>query len=396
MNTNDAKLYNLINVGLGGDSWQEYIDRYEEIYDDFHLDGFEFAPMNLGYTWQQLLGSTGAVALPAYVDPESPGYEAALREVSGLTGNIPTMKKYYRLNRTILRQQLLLQQQLGKAAITDQFKGVMLGLLDESTDGLIKGYQNALCNQRDQIVSTGKFTISSTNNPRGLQGITISFGVPAVDTTTCTSTNNKLWWTTEAHTTEGSASDPIDMMRTAVKKIRREEHYTGPLRLEMPDVIWQDLLGHSKVKETLAYSILPLAPLDKGAKTNLLNYSDEMLLAKLASLIRIDKIVIRDTKAVIEKVNTTTKDIEQDTIDNFDEHNITFLPDGEIGTIQGVQPLSLGYDSDKAAYYDSGRLLLAQRAEAATHSIYIESEASQICVPSPPKHIYIYTVVGTA
>ena len=98
MNTLPIDLYKVIEYGLGGDTWQEFIDRYKEKYDLLQIDGFEFEATKLDYTFSQLITSLGVKTLPAYVDPESPGYEAALGELEGRTGNIPTQKKFYRLN----------------------------------------------------------------------------------------------------------------------------------------------------------------------------------------------------------------------------------------------------------------------------------------------------------
>ena len=42
--------------------------------------------------------------------------------------------------------------------------------------------------------------------------------------------------------------------------------------------------------------------------------------------------------------------------------------------------------------YDGGRLKLTQRANPETHSIYIESEAAQMCVPRMPQYMFISTV----
>ena len=110
MNTLPLTMYSLLEFGLGDESWQTFVDRYEEKYDDVQIDGFTFAPTQINYTFQQLIASTGATTLPAYVDPESPGYESALREVQGMTGNIPTQKKFYRLNRVTVMEKMQLMQ----------------------------------------------------------------------------------------------------------------------------------------------------------------------------------------------------------------------------------------------------------------------------------------------
>ena len=178
MNTNPIGLFTVFDNGLGGLDWQGWVDKYLEKYDGIQIDGFEFSPTSISYTFAQLIASTGATALPAWVDPESPGYEAALRELSGKTGNIPTGKRFYKFNRTIINEQLQLIQRYGNAALTPEMEDVFMGLVDEGTDGLVKMYYNALTHIRNQVVSKGQFSLTSVNNPRGLQGIDILFGVP--------------------------------------------------------------------------------------------------------------------------------------------------------------------------------------------------------------------------
>ena len=40
MNTLPIDLYKVIEYGLGGDTWQEFIDRYKEKYDLLQIDGY--------------------------------------------------------------------------------------------------------------------------------------------------------------------------------------------------------------------------------------------------------------------------------------------------------------------------------------------------------------------
>lgn len=394
MNTLPLDLYKLIDFGLGGDSWQGFVDHYAEKYDSVQIDGFSFAPVQLSYTFQQLIASTGAATLPAYVDPESPGYEAALRTITGTSDNIPTQKKYYRLNRVILQDKLQLLQRVGQAALDKDMQDAFIGLLDESTDGLIKAYYNSLTNQRMRIVSTGKFTIDTTNNPRGIKGVTIEFGIPTNHFDTLTTTSR--WWTNATHSTanEGSAADPIKYMRDRIKAIRRTYHYYGPLHIEMSQDLYDDLLTHSKVLSRIGYALYPQSASDTAAQGAAQNLGDEALKAALARLVGAT-IVPRDSYAYVDSVGTNSDslpDIVTTMIENFEPTNISFVPDGEIGKIMGVAPLTLGYDNDKVARYNGNRLVLTQRANPETHSIYIESEAAQICVPSVPQAMFISTV----
>lgn len=396
MNTypdNSNALNNVMTLALGDGTFQEWIDNYEEKYNEVQIDGFTKAPLRLGRTWQQLIASTGATPLPTYVDPESPGYEVALRALSGATGNIPTQKQYYRFNRVLLEEQLQLIQRLGNAAITPRMKEIFMGLLDESSEGLIKSYYNALTHQRMRVVSTGKFVISADNNPRGYQDVTIDFNVPTTNFDTLTGTAR--WWTNADHSTEGSAADPIGYMRTRVCWIRRTKHYIGRLRLEIAKNTWQDLLQHSKVRSEVGAYLYPTAS-NPSSQTVLPKYiSDEVMMAAIAKMIEVDSIKVNDSIAYVSKPGTDADglpDLVTVPVENFKGTNIAFIPEGNIGDIQGVEPLTLGYEPADVASFDDGRLKLTTRKEPKTHSIYIDSECCQLCVPSVVQFMFICTV----
>ena len=395
MNTNPNGMFSVFDNGLGGLTWQQWVDKYQEKYDAFIIDGFEFAPTSLNYTFAQLIASTGAKALPAWVDPESPGYEAALRELSGATGNIPTAKRYYRYNRTIINEQLQLIQRYGNVALTPDMEEIFMGLNDEGTDGLIQMFYNGLTHIRNQVVSKGKFSLTSINNPRGLQGIDIDFGIAADHYDTLTGT--AVWWTDDTHATEGSKADPIKYMKDRVRFIRREKHFAGGLKMEVSKDLWDDLLLHSAVRKTLGIYFYPTTT-DAQTRIDAIQFlGDDALTEAIRKIIGVDEIVVRDTYAFVDAPGTDANgdpDLVTTRIDNFDPKNIAFIPTGKIGDIQGVQPLSIGYDADKVAYYNGGRLLLTQRANPKTHSIYIEGEFAQLCVPSVPQWMFISTVVG--
>lgn len=384
--------YKLIELGLGGDSWQQFVDHYLEKYEGMVIDGFEFAPTSINYTWQQLVASTTVTTLPTYVDPESPGYEKQRGAVKGMTGNIPTQKAFYSLNRTIVREKMQLVQMFGTAALNQDMQDVFMNLLDESVDGLIKGYYNSLTNQRMQIVSTGKFSIDVTNNPRGIKGITFDFGIDSSHFDTLTGQNR--WWTNADKSTEGTSSDPILYMKTWVKKIRNAFHYYGPLTIEMAKETLDALVQHSKVLTRIGRLLYPLSATDATGATALQyaqNLDDEALKAAITRLVGVE-IVSRDSKAFVDDWNTEDGTLTQKQIENFSLTNIAFIPKGTIGNIQGVTPLTMGYEPDKVAFYDSNRLVLTQRANPGTHSIYIESEAAELCVPNLPKYMFICTV----
>ena len=346
----------------------------------------------------QLVAKTGAKTLPAYVDPESPGYEAALKTVTGLSGDIPTQKLFYRFNRVTLREQLQLIQRFGQAAITPEMEDVFMGLMDESSDGLIQSNLNALTHQRHRVVSTGHFVINLENNPRGLRGIDLDFGVPANHFDTLSGTNR--FWTTEEHlpANEGKTSDPVSYFKNKVKEIRRKYHYNGPLALEIAQDLIDDLLTHTKVLSRIGHALYPSVTDDTTVIANAQNESDEKLLEKFRKLIRVDAIVPRDSYAVVTKPGTDENgdpDLVEETIENFNPKNVSFVPYGrKLGGIQGVEPITLGYDPEDVASFLDGRLKLTQRTIKETHSVYIESEMASLCVPYAVQQMFICTVTA--
>lgn len=391
MRNNPVDFYKLLEFGLGGDTWQQFVDRYKEKYDGMVIDGFEFAPTSINYTWQQLVAATTVTTLPTYVDPESPGYEKQRGSAKGETGSIPTQKAFYSLNRTIVREKMQLMQMFGQAALNQDMMNVIMGLLDESADGLIKGYYNSLTNQRMQIVSTGKFKIDATNNPRGIKDITFDFGIDKSHFDTLSGTQR--WWTDADKSTEGTASDPITYMKNKVKEIRSKYHYYGPLKIEMAKEMMDALLSHSKVLKRIGMMLYPLSSVDNSGATALAyaqNLADDAIKQALVRLVGCE-IVERDSKAYVDD---WTEDgvLTQKEIENFSLTNISFIPQGTIGNIQGVTPLTMGYEPSKVAFFDDNRLVLSQRMNPETHSIYIESEAAELCVPSLPKYMFICTV----
>lgn len=391
MRNNPVDFYKLLEFGLGGDTWQQFVDRYKEKYEGMVIDGFEFAPTSINYTWQQLVAATTVTTLPTYVDPESPGYEKQRGSAKGETGSIPTQKAFYSLNRTIVREKMQLMQMFGQAALNQDMMNVIMGLLDESADGLIKGYYNSLTNQRMQIVSTGKFKIDATNNPRGIKDITFDFGIDESHFDTLSGTQR--WWTNADKSTEGTASDPIAYMKNKVKEIRNKYHYYGPLKIEMAKEMMDALLSHSKVLKRIGMMLYPLSSVDNSGATALAyaqNLADDAIKQALVRLVGCE-IVERDSKAYVDD---WTEDgvLTQKEIENFSLTNISFIPQGTIGNIQGVTPLTMGYEPSKVAFFDDNRLVLSQRMNPESHSIYIESEAAELCVPSLPKYMFICTV----
>lgn len=405
MNTNLIDLYQLLVFGMGNLDWKAWVDQYNEKYNELNIDGFVQSPMTLMGTYAQLISSAGIKALPTWVDVDSPGYETTLRQFSGETGEIPTAKAFSRINNKILKERLRIIQQVGRGAFTPQLQETLFYLFDEGTENLIQGYKNALTHMRHQVVSTGKFTLTDANNPRGLKGIELTYGIEAnrFDNIATTKTGGTVkptetaFWKTADHipANEGAASDPLLYLKNKVKEIRRKFHFYGPITMELTQDLWDDLAAHTKVLKRVGSMLYPAINEDATILRNAQNESEERVKQIMKTIIKVDEIKLQDSMAVTSVPGTDADglaDLVDVAVENFKKENIVFHPSGNIGDIQGVQPLTVGVRDEDIAWFDGGRLLLTQRPEAKTRSIYFDSEFAQLPVLNAPQWHFICTV----
>lgn len=395
MRTMVTNYYDLLTVGLGNFSFQQFVDRFQEKYNVLQTDGFGWdQEIQLDYTYEQLIASLGIVTLPIYVDVDSEGLDKSLGEFKIGSNKIPTQKQRYPMNAKMLRERMILFQRFGEASLTPATRTALLDMLFESTDKLLAGNRNALTHQRMRVVSTGQFTIDINNNPRGLKGLTFDFGVPAENKETLS--GNDRWWTATEHIpgNEGSTSDPLLFLKNKRKAMRKKGFPAG--HFEIAADLFDDLLMHSKVLERIGLSLYPMAASatnpGTAAQGYATNMTDEAKRAAIENIIGCP-IIPRDSLAAVEKFDDATKSIKATTIENFDPKNVSFVPDGQIGTIKSVQPMVFTDDpTQRIAWFDGGRTLITQRFESKTKSMYVESEMATLCVPNSPQYMCVYTV----
>ena len=397
MRTMVSNYYDLLTVGLGNYSFQQFVDRFQEKYNVLQTEGFDWdTEIQLDYTYEQLIASLGIVTLPIYVDVDSEGLDKSLGEFKIGSNKIPTQKHRYPMNAKMLRERMIMVQRFGEAALNQDTRTALLDLLFESTDKLLAGNRNALTHQRMQVVSKGQFTIDITNNPRGIKGLTFDFGIPSANKDTLSGQNR--WWTTSEHVAanEGTSSDPLLYLKNKRKAMRKAGFPNG--HFEIAEDLFDDLLTHSKVLERIGLALYPMAASatnpGTAAQGYATNMTDEAKRAAIESIIGCP-IIPRDSLAAVEKFDDATKSIKATTIENFDPLNVAFVPDGQIGTIKSVQPMVFTDDpTQRIAWFDGGRTLLTQRFESKTKSMYVESEMAVLCVPSMPQYMCVYTVTA--
>lgn len=389
MKNNVANYYDLMTFGLGNVTFQQFVDMFQTKYNALQVDGFDWDPeIQLDYTYEQLITSLNIATLPVYVDEASEGLDKSFGKFEIGSNRIPTQKHRYPISAKMMREQLLMVQKFGEAALTGQTRDALRNLLFDSTDKLLAGNRNALTHQRMQVASTGQFTIDINNNPRGLKGLTFDFGVKSKESLSGTS----RWWTNDEHTTanEGTASDPILYLKNKRKEMKKLGYPNG--HFEMSVDLFDDMLTHSNVLSRIGYAQYPAAADAGVAKSYAENMTDEAKKNIIERLVGAP-IVTRDSMAAVEKFDADAKELKVTNIENFKATNVSFIPDGQIGTIKSVQPIVFQDDPTmRTAWFDGGRTLLTQRFESKTRTMYVESEMAVLCVPNMPQYMQIYTV----
>lgn len=392
MNNRVSNFYDLLAFGLGDATFQEFVDRFQTKYNDEQTDGFVWdSDIQLDYTYEQMIANLGITTLPTYVDVDSPAYDRSLGDFKIGSNKIPTQKARYAMNKKMLRERMIAVQKYGRAALSDEMQETLLNLQFESVDKLLGANVNARTHQRMRVVSTGQFAIDLENNPRGLKGLTFDFGIPAENKDTLATTAR--WWTKEEHVAanEGSTSDPLEYLKQKHRAMRRKGYPRG--HFEMSEDLFTDLLGHTAVLKRIGLAISPNAT-DAGALASAKNLTDDVLKGQMERIIGCP-IVTRDSRAAVDKFDEATKQLKPVTIENFDPKNVAFVPDGQIGTIKAVQPLTFTEDpTARIAWFDGGRTLLTQSYDSQTRTMYVESEMAVLCVPSMPQYMQVYTVTA--
>lgn len=391
MNTRPGNYYELLAFGLGDVTFQQFVDKFKTKYNKEQTDGFAWDPeVQLDYTYEQLEVNLGITTLPTYVDSESDAYDRSLGGFVIGSNKIPTQKARYAMNRKILRERMLAVKKFGQAALTGESRDAILNLMFESTDQLLQANVNARTHQRMRICSTGKFTIDAENNPQGLTGLTFDFGIPAENMDELKTTER--WWTKSEHvkSNEGAASDPLQYLKNKVKMMRKNGYPAG--HFEMSQDLFDDLLTHSKVLKRIGLALNPMVT-DESAIVAAKNLTDDVLKSQIERIIGC-KIVTRDSVAAVDKYDAGSKSLKPVSIENFAPCNVSFVPDGQIGTIKSVQQLTMDDPAERVAWFDGNRTLLTQRYNSATKTMYVQSETSILLVPQMPRYMQIYTVTA--
>lgn len=387
MNTYQFSFYDLITSALGSNDnrmIQSYLDDVMSVkYNELNIDGFSFAPdMQLDFVYEQILKTLDITPMAQYVDVDSPAIPMGAKGFETYTGRIPRMKLVEYLNEDKVRKQMILEQRFGSTS--DRAINAAKNNLFITVDKMIGSHTNSLTYQRNQMVSAGKFAINSTNNPNGINGITLSAHVPTANVQSLTST--KRWFTSVSngvYSTEGSACDPIADLTNMVDKANAKG--VTALHFEIDKVYAKNIIKHSKLIEAIAVELYTDAYNANWVKSKVGNMKLERKFEILGDIVGAPFKLI-DSISTVQKWNSTTAQLEDSQIRGFESNVIVLVPDGSLGEVLTVEPIAVG-DGTYGGFY-GGRLLLTVGYEPVKKCQSFNTEMTSLVVPDKPQYMW--------
>ncbi len=404
MYTRGKEFYDIVAKGLASmgyvsdgersafDLWVN--DMFAEKYnaeETFAQMGFPLNPnIPINPTYEQVEATIRPYTVATYVDIDSDGATKSTDGFMLKTGGLPTFKHEIVLNRKILREKMMLAQELGKT--TPEMENIVMQLLFNGVDNLLGGNYNTFRNQRNRVVSNeGKLIIDKKNNPLGI-ALELDFGVPSKNIMTSKWYKRNANGTVTQNSAVGKTIVPIEVMQD-VKDNAEQIDFAGPGHWECSKKTWRTLVKLDYFRIAYVTSTRP----DISDTDMKLAYGKTISDAAMKTFIEDAigaTITVIDDKEFIEKFNPTTRKIDTIEIPSFEDDVLVYVPDGAIGDVQCGKPIYMETPGARVSLYDGGRTLLRQVFNDENMIQVVKSEVTGLCVPNKTRHFYYLKIEG--
>ena len=379
--------YDLLQAaGIRPENLSAWIDGYfADKYNTAMWDGFSFDifPM-MDYSYQQFQAELKINVMATYVNPDSKVKARSTEGFSTLSGQIPTLAARLERDEKEVRD-LMNAQAMQSNSVVKQ----AMALLYRKVDDLLGSHVNSITYQVNQMKSLGELNLLDTNNPGGIQNVKFEAQIPESNTTMKKST--AAWWTSAAHTTEGSDSDPIKDMKAEIRKLRN----VGVTNVvaEVEYLTFQDILSHSKVLTAIGYNTYIGAAGDAAALNIGTTLGDDARKLALERIIGCP-IMVTDHIAAVEAYDKKTMSIVKTQLNSFAKDVMIFRPAGELGVIKHVQPILPPPGGNVAlAQYFNDSLVLKVHTDTDNNVQRFDTKQAVLAVIDKPKYIYRLEIV---
>lgn len=300
---------------------------------------FTFTPPTIELTYMTAVGASRIEAAASIVDRDSDAPLRGRPSLDKYSGEVPAIKQAFKLKESDIRTWLALQRMrvTGDSA-KNQILDLIWGDTKKSGDAAMKKV-DLMCLE---AVSTGKITVSATNNPDGVIYDEIDLFLPEDQR----DTTDTLWSDKENAT-------PIDDIRDVVKVLQSKGISTSKMLMSLP-VFWA-LQSSAQLKEYM-YGVDY-----KGVPTE--ESINQYLVAN-----RMPIIEIVDESIGVEKDGRITP------IKPFAENVVSFVPAGLLGIIHNAYSIEQLRPVDGIAYGTFNRALISKWSQTRPFAEFTQVE----------------------
>lgn len=379
----NSSYYDIMALGLAdAANYQEFVDTMlADKYNAPNTEGFLWDDnIQIDFSYEQLEAELGIYAMATFVDINSPGGTHANSTATISSGKIPRFKHGFIMDENAIREQMILAQRFN--AVTPRMQEQLAKILFNSTDKLIGGNYNTLTYMRHQAVSTGSFSITSTNNPGGIADLSFDFGVPTANKQAAGgfgSEGTKYAWS------DTTNANPIGDLHDMVKYA--DDNMIPYGEFEMSKALWATFKAHPNVRKQIALYVNMNADISNVASFLVTESMIQQFLVEAG----LPPVKVIDSLVQVDKYNPTTRAVEYTQIRPFDEASVVLRPAGQLGTIKAVEPIVLQDPAARVALFDGGRTVLRQTFDTKNTIQYIESELTALVVPNVSRYLLILT-----
>ena len=367
---------------------------------NLNVIGFEqWGIPQIDFTYKMLEAEQKISVMATYVDLNSDPIPLGTKGFNTLEGSIPRQKARWELGENDYRKQLMVLKDLQIAAsfrnesptasVQNYLAELLFGGLSEIQDAHI----GSMSYQVGQMKSEGKVTLTDANNPRGIQNITFSAQIPAGQIVTLQ--GDARWFTDDAKTVEGSASDPVGDIKTRVRNLR-DKLNGGAVTVEVNETSFFEDMQHSKWQVALGYAISPdlikyagVGSDGKAAAAAVAQASgDDVIKAAFKRAINADEVIFNKTVCGVEKWDKSEKKLVISTLPAFSKNTYLVRPSGPVGMRLNVVPLRPDPSAISALIFE-GHGLIEYRYDPRTKYQDWVSELTVLAVPTRPSDMVI-------
>jgi len=317
---------------------------------------FSFTPPTIELTYMTAVGRSRIEAAASIVDRDSDAPLRGRPSLEKYSGEVPAIKEKFKLKESDIRTWLALQNMNVLGAKT-QILDLIWGDVKKSGDSAMKKI-DMMCLE---AVSTGKITVTETNNPDGVVYDEIDLLLPSDQKDDV----GTPW-------SEEETATPIDDIHDVIKKLQGKGLSVGKMLMSLP-VFWA-LQACTQIKEYL-YGV---------------DYKGVPTLEEINKYLRSNQMPVIE---IVNEVIGVEKNGVIDPIRPFDETVVSFVPVGGLGIIHNAYSIEQLRPVDGISYATFNRALISKWSQAHPFAEFTQVEINAFPGLEVVDSMYLLTVL---